>query len=307
MQRFCQMVYYLCTNNGKKTTIMVNTEELFGTKNPWEEVADMYNWQEKDCLFSKKACYVCEGDKKEIDEFNEKLEKTLKGKDKKAQQEILKDKIVTNIPAEPWWGNPLTARLIILSLNPGYVPEVNEKLAKLLQSNDAVREQLISFKAKTLRLEADSFLPPDDNLCKPVSCKDAVNMLGDWYWYRMLKRVRTEVGIDEDEFFKKIALIEYHGYSSETSNRTFPLRKQYLKSQEFIRELIHYVAQKDNVRFLIMRSAEKWKELLNSNDSHFFENNITKFLCKTNKGMSQAITQNNLGDIYREITNLLRK
>ena len=274
-------------------------------KNPWKKVADMYNPEEADCLFSESKKYVCKEDEVMIDEFNEKLVNALEGKDKNTQQEILKDKIVTNIPAEPWWGNPLTARLIILSLNPGYVPEVNEKLAKFIQSNDTVREQLINFKAKTLRLEADSFLPPEDNQCKPISCKDAVNMLGDWYWYRRLKRLRTDVGIEEDDFFKKIALIEYHGYSSETSNRTFPLHKKYLKSQEFIIDMIHYIAQKDNVRFLIMRSTEKWKELLNSNpnEPHFFENNIAKILCKTNKGMSQAITYNNLGDVYKEIRN----
>lgn len=287
---------------------MTTEEFLKENENPWLKVAKKYNPDEADCLFSENKYYVCEKDEAMIDEYNKKLEEALVGKDEKAQREILKDKIIKNIPAEPWWGNPLTARLIILSLNPGYVPEVNKKLAKLLQSNDTIRKQLINFKAKTLRLEADSFLPPHDEQAEPISCKDAVNMLGDWYWYKKLKSLREEVGIDEDEFFKKIALIEYHGYSSETSNRTFPLRKKYLESQEFVRDMIYYIAQKDNVRFLVMRSTEKWKGLLNSGKEKFFEDSTKtgKILCKTNKGMSQAITENNLGkDIYEKIIEVL--
>jgi hypothetical protein len=285
------------------------TKEELMKENPWLEVAEMYNPKDKECLFSKKNCYVCKKDKAVIDKYNENLEKTANGKDAATKEEILKDKIIPYIPAEPWWGNPLNARLIVLSLNPGYVPEVNEKLAKLLQSNDIIREQLINFKAKTLRLEANSFLPIHDESGFPISCKDAVNMLGDWYWYKMLKRLRTDIGIDEDDFFKKIALVEYHGYSSETSNRMFPLHKKHLKSQEFTRDVIHYIAQRDNVRFLIMRSIDKWKELLNSNNPHFFEDcqKEGKILCKTNKGMSQAISPNNLGKIYEDIKILLSK
>lgn len=282
-------------------------------KNPWLEVAEMYNPKDKECLFSEKNCYVCKKDKAVIDKYNENLEKAANGKDEVTKEEILKDKIVTNIPAEPWWGNPLNARLIILSLNPGYVPEVNEKLAKLLQSNDIVREQLINYKAKTLRLEAESFLPTEDS-SEPISCRDAVNMLGDWYWHKMLRHLKEEVirrnaNIEEDVFYKRIALIEYHAYSSIKSQRTFPLRNIFLDSQVFTKKLIWHISQKEDIRFLIMRAKDKWKKMLDDDNPGFYDSNVKKgkIVFKENKGMSQAITPNNLGKIFEDIATILAK
>lgn len=101
----------------------MNTKELFGMENPWEYVAAMYDPNNLECLYGDQNNYVCAGDCKVVDDYNQKV------KDRSGE-------IITKIPAEPWWGNPLKARLIILSLNPGYVPEVNETLAKLLQTKE---------------------------------------------------------------------------------------------------------------------------------------------------------------------------
>lgn len=269
--------------------------EQLKERNPWVEVANMYN-PDKNCLYDDTNIFVCEKDKKLLGEFNEYIKTTKE----------IKDEIITTIPAEPWWGNPLTARLIILSLNPGYVPEVNKTLARLLQSNNAIRKALIEYKAKTLRLEADSFLPEPDNL-EPISCRDAVNMLGDWYWYKKLKHLKDSVNIDENEFFRRIALMEFHGYSSETSNHSFPWKKQYLDSQRFTKELIWHIAEKKNVCFLIMRSSKKWEDLLNEGNENFFQKKTEEgiIICKENKGMSQAITPNNLELKYKTIVNIL--
>lgn len=258
---------------------------MFTEKNPWEEVAQMYDPNEKDCLFSKSKQYVCSGDKDAIEAFNSKLSNPDDT-----------DKIVMNIPAEPWWGNPLKANLIILSLNPGYVPKVNEKLAKVLQANDDLRKRIIEFKKNTLLLKEDSCMAANDN-AYPVSTKDAVNMLGDWYWYNKLEHLRKAVIIngivmDEEEFYKKIALIEYHGYSSITSNKTFPTKNKSLESQHYIREMIKYIAENNEVRFLIMRSKGKWEEFLGD----IMVNQKKKFIIKENKSMSQSISPKNLED-----------
>ena len=289
------------------------TEDQLLKDNPWKKVAEMYNPQEKDCLFrNDDIWYVCDEDKNAIIEYNEIIDNAAKSAEDSKKLEILNDKIVTNIPAEPWWGNPLKARLIILSLNPGYVPEVNGKLAKLMQSNDKVRGELINYKAQTLRLEADSFLPQVDDT-EPISCRDAVNMLGDWYWYKKLRYLKDDVlsknkQITEDDFYKRIALIEYHGYSSITSNRTFPRHNSYLKTQIFIRNLIRYLAQREDVCILAMRAIDKWKNLINyespeeicenHNPTNWYEKyeKEGKIVHKSNKGMSQSITRLNLGE-----------
>lgn len=257
----------------------MNTKELFGIDNPWVEVAKMYKPEDPDCLFGDNNNYVCPGDKDAIDNYNDKAKGTT-------------DEIITKIPAEPWWGNPLKARLIILSLNPGYVPEVNKTLAMLMQTNEVVRRKLIEYKAQTLRLEATSFLP-EDKKGLPISCRDAVNMLGDWYWVKMLRQLREDTGLEEEKFYQRIALVEYHGYSSQTSGRIFPRKKDELASQTFLRKMLWYIAEskKEKVHFLIMRGNDKWRKLLT--DEFFEKFNSSIIEKKASSMISQYITPAN--------------
>ena len=270
----------------------MNTKELFGMENPWEYVAAMYDPNNLECLYGDQNNYVCAGDCKVVDDYNQKVKDTS-------------DKIITKIPAEPWWGNPLKARLIILSLNPGYVPEVNETLAKLLQTNEAVRRQLIDYKAKTLRLEAESFLPEGESVhgC-PISCQEAVNMLGDWYWVKMLRQLKEDVEkkngqINEEVFYRQVALIEYCGYSSVTAKISLPLNEE--GSYGFLKKLVSYISKKEDVRFLIMRDSYRWDRLLKE-----IECSDDKIWRRKPRSRSQYITPSNFeNDVYKKIVESL--
>lgn len=281
---------------------MGNNEFLKTHNNPWKEVAALYNESATDCLFSISQDYICSEDKAEIEKYNNSIIKAADNNPRK--DDILGNKMVTNIPAEPWGGNPFKARLIILSLNPGYVPEVNEKLAKLLQSNDEIRKAIIKYKKQTLLFDTDSFLPEDDKVllgCQ-ISCKDAINMLGDWYWHKMFRQLREDVGIDENEFYKKVALIQYFGYSSQTAQRTLP----YIPSQDFTKEMIHHIAseRKEEVRFLVMRSKMEWKKLLGDD---FFKN-YEDIIITNDNVRCQYITVGNLGkENYSKIKEIICK
>ncbi len=281
---------------------MGNNEFLKTHNNPWKEVAALYNESATDCLFSISQDYICSEDKAEIGKYNNSIIKAADNNPRK--DDILGNKMVTNIPAEPWGGNPFKARLIILSLNPGYVPEVNEKLAKLLQSNDEIRKAIIKYKKQTLLFDTDSFLPEDDKVllgCQ-ISCKDAINMLGDWYWHKMFRQLREDVGIDENEFYKKVALIQYFGYSSQTAQRTLP----YIPSQDFTKEMIHHIAseRKEEVRFLVMRSKMEWKKLLGDD---FFKN-YEDIIITNDNVRCQYITVGNLGkENYSKIKEIICK
>ena len=270
----------------------MNTKELFGMENPWEYVAAMYDPNNLECLYGDQNNYVCAGDCKVIDDYNQKVKNPS-------------DEIITKIPAEPWWGNPLKARLIILSLNPGYVPEVNETLAKLLQTNEAVRRQLINYKAKTLRLEAEAFLPEEETEdgC-PISCKDAVNILGDWYWVKMLRQLKEDVEkkngqINEEVFYRQVALIEYCGYSSVTAKISLPLNEE--GSYGFLKKLVSYISKKEDVRFLIMRDSYRWDRLLKE-----IECSDDKIWRRKPRSRSQYITPGNFeNDVYKKIVESL--
>jgi hypothetical protein len=269
-------------------------EEQFKIEdNPWLEVAKMYIPSKIDCLYGENN-YFCEGDRIAIGNYNKKASGT--------------DEIITKIPAEPWWGNPLKARLIILSLNPGYVPEVNKTLALLMQSNDAIRFQTIAYKAKTLRLAVDSFLPikEDDVVDAPVSCRDCVNMLGDWYWVKMLRQLQEDVEkkapmIDEEEFYKQVALIEYCGYSSETAKLSLPKSEE--GSYGFLKKLLSHISKKEDIQFLIMRDANHWDKLLRT-----VECSTDKILYRKSKSRSQYITPGNFEkDVYKSIVEFLAR
>lgn len=270
----------------------MNTKELFGMENPWEHVAAMYDPNNLECLYGDRNNYVCVGDSKVIDDYNKNVKDTP-------------DEIVTKIPAEPWWGNPLKARLIILSLNPGYVPEVNETLAKLMQTNEAVRRQLIIYKAKVLRLEAESFLPEEqtEEGC-PISCKDAVNMLGDWYWVKMLRQLKEDAEkengqIKEDVFYRQVALIEYCGYSSVTVKTSLPLSVD--GSYGFLMKLISYISKKEDVCFLVMRDSYRWDKLLNG--AQCSSNKIWR---RKPRSRSQYITPGNFeNEVYNNIVEFI--
>ena len=268
-------------------------EEQFKiTENPWLEVAKMYSPNKMDCLYGENN-YFCEGDRDAIENYNKKANGTT-------------DEIITKIPAEPWWGNPLKARLIILSLNPGYVPEVNKTLALLMQTNETVRRQLIEYKAQTLRLEAEAFLPEDEkneDCC--ITCNEAVNMLGDWYWVKMLKQLRMDTGLSEKEFYRRIALVEYHGYTSQTSGRVFPRKGDKLESQDYLKKMLWHIAEsrRNKVCFLIMRAKKEWTKLLSQ--KFFDEFNIVEK--KPSSMISQYITPANFEDgKYEEILKIFK-
>ena len=162
-----------------------------------------------------------------------------------------------------------------------------------MQTNADVRKRVIEYKTETLLLKVDSFLP-DNDTADPISTRDAVNMLGDWYWYKMLKQLRVDTYLDENEFYRQIALIEWFGYSSVTANRSFPVGKT--KSFSFMKEIIAR-RSKEDVRFLIMRSLPLWKQLL-------IDVGCTKekILCRKGKSRSQYITEGNLEEEhYRQL------
>jgi hypothetical protein len=64
-----------------------------------------------------------------------------------------------------------------------------------------------------------------------------------------------------------------------------------LPSQELTKKLIRYLAyEREDVVFVIMRSAAKWKELL---DADVWEKMQSRLI--VNKNMSQSLSENNLG------------
>jgi hypothetical protein len=130
-------------------------------------------------------------------------------------------------------------------------------------------------------------------------------MLGDWYWVKMLKQLRMDTGLSEKEFYRRIALVEYHGYTSQTSGRVFPRKGDKLESQDYLKKMLWHIAEsrRDKVCFLIMRAKKEWTKLLSQ--KFFDEFNIVEK--KPSSMISQYITPANFEDgKYEEILKIFR-
>ena len=263
------------------------TEKELWDKNPWRAVAD-----NMECVYSEQGSFTANDKEREaIDEFN----------DKKKRQNKPDEKLIDSVPPEPWQGNPLNAKVIFLSLNPGFVERINITTAKLIQTCKGTLEKLLDFKRKTLLLEADSFLPEDNDKGgddKPISCRDAMSLLGDEYWENKFSNLISEVvndGYTVDQFYRDVAIMQYHAYTSKVDGG-FPNKNHWpLPSQEFTRDLIKHVAEKNpNTVFVIMRAKDRWVKLLGEEWCNTMRGRL---LIRNNKSMSQAISEKNLGTV----------
>ena len=244
--------------------------------NPWKDI-------KLTKLYADSPIYALDKDQDMIADFHKNL-----------NDGDVKNRLILNIPPEPWQGNPLKAKVIFLSLNPGYIDNVNKKLAKVLQSNEHILKGINDFKENTLKLESCSFLPESNNE-EPIGVKDAVNMLGDWYWEKGFRQLREKCCIGtytESRFYQDVAIIQSHAYSSEKYEHVFPRGGKLLHSQEFTKELINYILQtSENTIFVIMRAVKVWKKILGIDIE-----GDKRFLIKESKSMSQAISSKNLGE-----------
>lgn len=243
--------------------------------NHWGEITKGYNQYD---LYSETRQHIYPEDADIIQSFNAKAPKECK--------------YVLGIPAEPWQGNPLTAKLIILSLNAGYDEKYNKDAALSLRAS--IIEGVWREKARTLRLEAESFLP----LQKEYA--DAFNTIGANYWYNKLRGLKSDLNMDDQEFFKKIALVQYCAYTSQ-KYQDFPkdtILPSQLLTKDIIRDLVY---NHPDTKFVIMRSWKKWRNLLDDDVWFMMQPRLI-----VNTNMSQALTKGNLGDNkYQEILDAL--
>lgn len=270
------------------------SKEIDGTQNPWLNVADWMQENPSCALFYKGEhdYFVASSDIKDKDELiTNKLPSSKKDE----------YNLITCIPPEPWQGNPLKAKLVILTLNPGYVEKQNHALADVIQKIDGINLFIADFKAQTLRLEAESFLPENSNNDGGLSPADYINIIGDWYWYKKLTPLmeRLQGDLNEQEFFRNIAIIQYLPYTSISYKD-----KKYkgIDSREFTKKLVLQILNKEeDIMVLVLRGSSKWKELIGE------KNLISSDKVIINTNRSQSISPGNLGEKeFEKICKILR-
>lgn len=240
--------YYHLDPNGKhylKFSIDM-TEDEIKRLNPWKEVVDKYVGSK--FLYSNENNLVIESDKEIINNFNNNIKKE-------------EYKYHLNVPAYPWYGNPLKAKVIVLTLNPGYV-ERESAIARVIQNlPERYTEGYTEHLRRMLLFDCGSFLP--DNLgLKGMTYRDLANLHQSWYWEDRLTKAfeNNDTRLSFEDINSNFAVIQYIGYSSKKYS---PFRKGImLPSQYYTRQLIEYILMNNETLFIVPRNVEMWKQFL---------------------------------------------
>lgn len=231
-----------------------------GIRNPWENVADLA--VKKGEYYLPNAKYICREDETIIEEYN-----NLKRKSE--------HKFITDILPAPFDGDVFNAKIIILTLNPGFVENVNYILYNLLNEN--AKKEITNYSIDNLGLKG-----------KKINPTDAVTFIGDRYWKNKTREIREQHNFTEEE----IAIVQYIGYQSKEFYYNKKLEE--LKSIEFLKTLIEFIIKyrKDDYCFVICRNNANWKKILSKNLPT--ENLYNKYVTELKNYRNTTISKGNI-------------
>lgn len=97
-----------------------------------------------------------------------------------------------------------------------------------------------------------------------------------------------------EKIYHDVAIMQDLGYTSQSYKKLS--KKYHVESQWFARLFIRYITtQKIDVKFLILRGEDMWRELIDKDSWQILE--LSGRLLKMNKhGRNQTITRKNLGN-----------
>lgn len=199
--------------------------------------------------------------------------------------------LILNIPPEPWSGNILNSKLVLLSLNPGYIEHLNKNLANMFKPQMA--EEIMEDKRKVLSMEGSMF-----------DYYEPTRILGDYYWRKNILPLGISIYGEQnkEKIFKQVSLCQYLAYSSIES----PNIKDLLPSQRFTKMVLLYLATSNkNVKFLVLRASSQWKKLMGKGLWNFLKENNRLLISKHYR--NQCLSEKNIGtDNYNIIVEHLK-
>lgn len=259
------------------------SESSIKLKNGWNLLTDrMYGcpiWSDKE-----EDELIYPGDATFIHAFNKKTE--------------LDYRFVVGVPPMPFSGNLLRAKIVILTLNPGYVENANKN--KCRGMSDTEKGQLLCLMRNALSLHGCGIY--DEHECSRKQ--------GDFYWQRSFSKLAMDAyGKPSEEIghpiFEDIAFLQLMGYHSKKFKYSVGIK--HLPSTIFTNLLVKYLAVKTNKTFLVLRSEMLWKEIFGEELWMKLESE-GRIITKGHKGMSQAITPGNIkkNNGYDKLVNILK-
>ena len=276
-------IKYISTSQETLRNIEVD-EDNIKRKNGWAMLADsLYGntiWSDKE---EDERIYP--GDEAFIHSFNKKVE--------------LKYQYVVGIPPMPFSGNLLNAKVVVLTLNPGYIEAVNKDICDAMSYGE--KEQLLCLMRNALILNGVGI----------YDCSKCSRVQGNSYWEKAFDRLAMEAyGRPSSEMchpiYRDIAFFQLVGYHSEKFR--YAVGVKHMPSTIFTNLLLKYLATKTDKTFLILRSETLWREALGCGLWSKLETE-GRIITKGHKGMSQKISRGNLkkNNGYDKLVNILKQ
>lgn len=202
-----------------------------------------------------------------------------------------KKQLILNVPPEPWSGNILNSKLILLSLNPRYVEHLNKSLANMFKPQ--IAEEIMQDKRFVLSMNGIQF-----------DYYEPTRILGEYYWYKNIAPLGNSVYGEQsmESIWNQISVCQYLAYTSLEA----PAFKNLLPSQRFTKMVLLYLATSaENVKFLILRASSQWKTLMGEGLWNYLRDSNRLMISKHYR--SQRLSEQNIGtENYRAIIEHLR-
>ena len=187
--------------------------------------------------------YWLPNDQRGIREFNELCESRHRHQHR-IQEESL---------PEPYLGNPLTARVVLLSLNPGH------------DEGDASWHDRSDFRAALRATLEHTNVHSPFYLLDPGFAKSP----GGKYWGSRLRCLRQIVGLAAIQ--KNVAVNEWYPYHSERFGFT---KKLMSEAQDYSFELVRKAASDPDRMIVILRGGARWQASVSALQRFFIVNSV---------------------------------
>lgn len=209
-------------------------------------------------------------------------------------------KFYTDIVPEPWYGNPITASIIVLSDMPIYDYFINRS-ANVLTDPRYKEQVFVGYIERWWKLMEYSHIYKEEDMIPYFSANfmDCYNSQLYRHWIKEFTRIANEHNIPQQQIFDRLAVINANPYYSDNNT---PLSAGLLPSHYFIRTLIRFLLNQEFPPTIIIPSSDlekTWSVILGD-----IWPNLSEYACvlrSDRHNYQRLLTPHSMGEDYEEL------
>lgn len=235
------------------------SEQTVYSCNGWEPASENVNQYQ---MYKKDDFVFYPGDAEQIQKYH--------------QADIDSGKIGQIFPVgpcpEPWYGNPITAKIIILGNMPQYDDFITRCSNIVLSFEPRLMESVQSMVRNWLSLSGEGIYDDFEFGDSGITISEAYNSQTYRHWIKELNSLATEMDIPAKDLLENVCVINANAYYSVGGHD--PLVAGILPSQYYLRVLINYLVNNSSVKPIFIlpssRLSKVWKKVL----GYWIENDL---------------------------------